>query len=359
MLVATDLAADHSRSEDIGVDGGNNLQKQKKEKHTMKNKGLKGRFQWNVGMCGKLFGGVVTLLLAGCATVEMAPYTVTSFPEVPLKKNASVRIVANDQSVVPIVTALKKAFARNPVTGLSVVDGKADYWFVLSGVAQYAKSSVQKKFIDKNENESGGSEVIATVTQNSSSAAKGVSVAVYETKSLTPVHYFEIPVYAGENAKGEARDEAAYNLRFSRDVFVRVKDAFLTQQKLIMTPIPLEADAQLRSLFSKGGAEFAKGDNQAYDAFLRRYEQLGTIELSKLCDALRKKSYEGSDADMKLGNQYLYLLVMEAMSNDPRELAKIKTEQLKILGATEAKGIAEAVPVALARLEYKLGNLVR
>ena len=38
-------------------------------------------------------------------------------------------------------------------------------------------------------------------------------------------------------------------------------------------------------------------------------------------------------------------------------LSKVKDEQLMILEASEAKGIAEAVPVALARLEYKLANV--
>lgn len=35
----------------------------------------------------------VALLLGGCASVEMAPYNVTSFAEVPLKEKATVKIV--------------------------------------------------------------------------------------------------------------------------------------------------------------------------------------------------------------------------------------------------------------------------
>ena len=77
----------------------------------------------------------------------------------------------------------------------------------------------------------------------------------------------------------------------------------------------------------------------------------------KLCEQLRTKTYEGPDADKKLGNYYLFLLVEEAMTLDPEKLAAIKREQLMILEASEAKGIAEAVPVALARLEYKLANI--
>ena len=79
--------------------------------------------------------------------------------------------------------------------------------------------------------------------------------------------------------------------------------------------------------------------------------------MAKLCEQLRTKKYEGSDADERLGNYYLYLLVKEALTLDPAALAKIRDEQLIILRSSEAKGLAEAVPVALARLEYKLGNI--
>lgn len=315
--------------------------------------------QFDLRVCEVWFGVVVALLLSGCASVEMAPYTVTSFAEVPLKKNASIRIVANDQSVASIANTMKRAFDKNPESGFSVVDENADYWFVLNGKSQYARGTAQKKFVDKKENESGGKQVVSSITLNYASAAKGVSVAVYEAKTLTPVNYFEIPVYFGENSKGEVCKEAAYDGRFSREILMRLRDAFLTQQKQIMTPVPLEADTQLRSLFAEGGEKFAKDGRKAYDAFLQRYKELGPIELAKLCEALRTNSYKGADADMKLANQHLYLLVMEALTKDSENLAKIRSEQLKILASTDAKGIAEAVPVALARLEYKLANLVK
>ena len=51
------------------------------------------------------------------------------------------------------------------------------------------------------------------------------------------------------------------------------------------------------------------------------------------------------------------ILVKEATTLDPDVLSKVKGEQLMILEASEAKGLAEAVPVALARLEYKLANI--
>ena len=304
----------------------------------------------------KWLGAGAALLLGGCASVEMAQYTVTSFAEIPLKKQAKVKIVANNDALSSIADSLKSEFKKSD--SFSVVENGADYWFVLNGAGQYVKSEGQKKVsVVKQENASGGTETFAETTQNLASSAKGVSVAVYETKTLSPVHYFEIPIYTGDNTKDAVRDEAGYEASFSKDVVERVKDAFITQQKQVETPMPLEADGDLRDLFVSGGEGYAKGNKKAYDPFLQKYKQLGTCDLAKLCEQLRTKIYEGSDADKKLGNYYLYLLVKEALTLDPESLKKVKDEQLMILRASDAKGLAVAVPVALARLEYKLANL--
>ena len=268
------------------------------------------------------------------------------------------KIVANNDSLSTVVNSLKTEFGKSD--SFAVVDENADYWFVLNGAGQYVKSEAQKKVsVVKKETASGGSETFEETTQNLASAAKGVSVAVYETKTLSPVHYFEIPIYTGDNTKEAVRDESSYETSFAKDVVERVKDAFITQQKQVETPMPLEADGDLRDLFVKGGEAYAKDSKNkaAYKPFLAKYKQLGNVNLGNLCEQLRTKTYEGSDADKILGNYYLYLLVKETLTLDPSELSKIKDEQLLILRSSDAKGIAEAVPVALARLEYKLANL--
>lgn len=304
----------------------------------------------------KWLGVGVVLFVSGCASVEMAQYTVTSFAEIPLKEKAKVKIVANSDGLDFVVNSISGEFKKNGK--FSIVDDNADYWFVLSGAGQYIKSSPQNKVsVIKNENESGGTETFAETSMNLASAAKGVSVAVYETKTLAPVHYFEIPIYGGDNTKDALRDGAEFEAAFAKEVVERVSDAFITQQKQVETPIPLEADGNLRALFLKGGETFAKDGAKAYAPFLQAYKAQGTIDLAKLCEQLRTQTYEGSDADKKLGNYYLYLLVKEATTLDPEALSKVKGEQLMILEASEAKGIAEAVPVALARLEYKLANV--
>ena len=301
-------------------------------------------------------GAGAALLLGGCASVEMAQYTVTSFAEVPLKEKAKVKIVANCDNLDSVVNVVKGEFTKKGA--FSVVDEKADYWFVLSGAGQYIQSEPQKNVsVVKNENSSGGTETFAEETRNLASAAKGISVAVYEAKTLAPVHYFEIPIYSGDNTKDAVRDAGKFDAQFVKEAGERISDAFITQKKQVETPIPLEADGSLRSLFIKGGESFAKEGAAAYKDFLQAYKTRGTVDLAKLCEQLRTEKYEGSDADERLGNYYLYLLVKEALTLDPVALAKIRDEQLVILRSSEAKGLAEAVPVALARLEYKLGNI--
>lgn len=304
------------------------------------------------------FGVGVALLLGGCASVEMAQYTVTSFAEIPLKKQAKVKIVANNDALNPIVDSLKAEFGKDG--NLTAVDENADYWFVLNGVGQYAQSEAQKKVsVFKRDMGSMGAEILVETEQNLASAAKGVSVAVYEEKTLAPVHYFEIPIYTGDNTKKAVREVADYEAEFAKEVVERVKDAFITQQKQVETPMPLEADEELRSLFIKGGEAYAvdSKNRRAYVPFLLKYKELGCINLANFCEQLRTRTYEGDDADKRLANYYLYLLVKEALTLDPAALSKIRNEQLMILRASEAKGIAETVPVALARLEYKLSNL--
>ena len=304
----------------------------------------------------KLLGAGAALLLGGCASVEMSQYTVTSFAEIPLEKQAKVKIVANNDELSSIADSLKAEFGKSK--DFTVVEEQADYWFVLNGAGQYVSGAPAKKVaVVKKENASGGSEAFEESNLNLASAAQGVSVAVYKTADLTPVHYFEIPIYTGDNTKEAVRKEADYEAAFAKDVVERVKDAFITQQKQVDTPMPLEADGDLRDLFVKGGEGFSKGDKKAYEPFLLKYKQLGVTDLAKLCEQLRTKSYEGPDADKILANYYLYLLVKETLTSDPKELKKIQSEQLMILRASDADGLTEAVPVALARLEYKLANL--
>ncbi|MBQ2345757.1 MAG: hypothetical protein II391_00200, partial [Kiritimatiellae bacterium] len=91
----------------------------------------------------KIVGAGFALILCGCASVEMAQYTVTSFAEVPLTAKAKIKIVSNDKQLDSVVGSLKDVFGKSGK--FSVVDNDADYWFVLSGASQYVKSAPQNR----------------------------------------------------------------------------------------------------------------------------------------------------------------------------------------------------------------------
>ena len=284
----------------------------------------------------------------------MAKYTVTSFAEVPLAEKASVKVVAGSDEVSPVAEAVTASFKKSGA--FKVTEEQADYWFVLNGMNQYAAGKPQAQVVKTaNENENGGTEVLGTRQMNQASAATGVSVAVYEAKSLSPVTYLEIPIYSGDNTEKAVRTENAYSSAFAKEAVERISDAFVTQQKDIEIAIPNEADSQLRDLFKK----------KDYKGFTAKYSGM-SVDLGRLCASLKAveagtadeaaKAY-AENAKVKLANYHLNLLVREAQTLDPTELKKIKSEQMMVLEAAEVACLAEAVPVALARLEYKLANL--
>lgn len=293
------------------------------------------------------------LILGGCATVEMAQYKVTSFPEVPLsaseKKPAKLKFVSKDQSLDGVVSALTAEFGKQK--SYKVVSEEADYWFILSGSEQYAKGLPHNKISVKvQESQNGGEDVVAKESIQTASAAKIMSVAVYETKTLAPVHYFEIPLYNGE-AAASVKSETEYAATFTRDVVERFMDVFVQQNKDVEIPIPLEADVALRKAFAA----------KDYSKF-----KTAPVDLKKLCSAIaaveagtadEAKKALAKDAEKKFGDYHLYLLAKEAQTMDVEELKSILDEQLTIIEKTDAAGLAEACPVALARLEYKLANL--
>lgn len=303
-------------------------------------------------------GAGIALLFGGCASIEMAQYTVTSFPEVALKTSekapAKLKFVSNDENLGSLVTALRTEFAKRK--DFKVVEDSADYWFVLGGAGQYLKGEPHKRYVvTEQESGNGGSDVITEEAVNLASAAKNVGVAVYETKTLAPVHYFEIPLYAGDNSGAAVKSAEHYDAAFSKDVVERIMDVFLLQKKDVETPVPLEADSSLRELF-------AKKDYTAFDA---QYKKLG-IDFKKLVNSVRAvESGKADDAakayaknlETKLGACYLNLLVRESQTMDADELESIFKDQLLMLEICDAKGLSEACPVALARLEYKLANL--
>lgn len=287
-------------------------------------------------------GAGFALLLGGCASVEMAQYTVTSFAEVPLKENAKVKVVANNDFAAPLAKAFEAQLKKGK--SLSVVEEGADYYFCIGGAYASGKSICQKLYSkSKVEAGNGSKEVVAEATAKCSSAAQAVSVSVYSTLNLVPVYYMEVSLYDGDNGIKDARESDAYAKKFAEDAVERIMDVFVTQKKDIETKIPLEADSNLREAFK----------NRNYSAFKDNLK----VDIDKVTKAISEGVYKGEPLEKILANYSLYLLVKEVQTDDPEKLREIMDEQLKILENCNADGLVESVPVALARLEYKIANL--
>ena len=287
-------------------------------------------------------GAGAALLLGGCASVEMARYSVTSFAEVPLKDKATVKIVANNDFAGPLAKAMEGELKKGKA--FSVVEEGADYYFCIGGAYASTKATTQKTYTPNEvESGNGGKEELVESTVNLSSAAQGVSISVYETKSLAPVYYMEVSLYDGDNGAKNARNDDAYANDFAKDTVERIMDVFVTQKKEVETKIPLEADASLRESFKK----------RDYSVFKDNLK----VDIDKVVKQIADGTYKGEPLNKILANYTLYLLAKEAQTDDPEQLSKIKDEQLKIIENCDADGLVESVPVALARLEYKLANL--
>lgn len=340
------------------------------------------------------------MLLAGCATTEKSKYVMTTFPEVPIESQASVKIVVQSDELKPLTTKLAAAFTG---CGYKVVDEGADYWFVLNGGSQYAAGTTQK--IPGKEQRplpDGGTKEVEAVpkTLNFASSAMNVSVAAYKTQGLVPLTYFEIPMYSGDNKVEGVRGEEAYRSKFSKDVVARISNAFLCKDSIqeINDLLPLAADANLRKAFKacidEAAAKAAADPNaQTYapnfepfrDAYKNKLTYSFTNEagekfsfspaknlLPEICAAVNDGTYgdkylpKGIPADKKisaeerLANYYLYLLAKEIVAThwkNAEMLRSVKDELLQILWTIDEDGLTKSIPLSLARVEYKIKNL--
>ena len=293
----------------------------------------------------KLVVGVgLTLMACGCASVEMAKYKVTSYAEVTMSSGAKVKVVSNGNVADETAAALKKELQKGKK--FTVVDGAADYWIVLSAMSEYAKPSQIVGFsVEAQESADGGSERIVEGSKSLSAGSLGISVSVYDSEKLSPVCYFQILMYDGDLGR-KARSEQDYATAFAKDASERLSDVFITQEKEVETAIPVVADGTLRDLFKKGD----------YTGFEAAYAKIGPADLTKLCEDLKAKTYEGPNPKQMFANCYLDLLVKELNAKSRKDLEAIYKKQLMIVENCDEAGIAESVPVALARLEYKLAH---
>ncbi len=319
----------------------------------------------------------IAVTLCGCSTANVAfrNYPTTTFAEVPIPPGSSIRVVARD-GASKTAQSFAKALARELSSGeglrLAKKGEKADYWFLVAGASTYRPDSPeQAKFntsYDKvsNENEYGGREEIKRTDKVSWTSSRGMSIAIYRSEGLAPIHYLELPLLEGNLGPGveTGKDKALEtDARFVNLALERVKDVFLTQTKMVSVPVPRESDPELYDAFERLDKAAVAGDAAAIAAARTKIERRAAAILPGSIDAFGKKlkteEWKGREreAEVILANYHIRALAREAGCLDPEELKAIHAEQLRILELSTMDSLRMACPIALARIEYKLGNL--
>lgn len=307
----------------------------------------------------------IASVVCGCYSPKVVynKYPTTAFAEVALKDNAKIKLstVGESPASAQLLASIKSAFAD--AKQLSIVEDKADYWMIINSLeASRVDSKNELPFNEKVEvvpvgvkdDEAGlAHEELVAKKQATRTQSKGVSVAIYETDTLTPVHYFEIPVYDGvvKTEGGEkVATEAELNKDLSEQIVGRIKDVFVTQVKDIQTPVPEEASATMKAAAAE--EDMAKAVAQAAEEVL-----------PQSFDEFIKDVQDGKYADnkdglvTKLSDYYIQAIAQEIGCLDKNVLKKLHAEHVAILQNATTDSLALACPVALARIEYKLANL--
>ncbi len=315
--------------------------------------------------------------LCGCSTANVAfrNYPTTTFAEVPLANGASIRVVARDgagDTAKRFAEALSRELVSDEGFRLASDGESADYWFIVDGKATFRADTPDQAryntayYIVRQENDAGGHEEIERTDKSSRSSSRGMSLAIYKSKGLSPIRYLELPLWEGalgpdvDTSKDQGLKTDA---RFAKLALERVKDVFLTQTKTVSVPVPRDADEILRKAFIRLDEAAVAGDAEALAAAKAEIEQRSAEILPDSIDTFGEKlatdEWKGreKEAETILGNYHIRALAREAGCLHQEELRAVHAEQLRILELSTMDSLRMACPIALARIEYKLGNL--
>lgn len=303
--------------------------------------------------------------VCGCYSPKVVynKYPTTAFAEVALKDNAKIKLatVGESPASAELLASIKSAFAD--AKQLSIVEDKADYWMIINSLEDSRVDSkgelpfnekVEVVPVGAKDDEAGfAHEELVAKKQATRTQSKGVSVAIYEADTLTPIHYFEIPVYDGV-VKAEGGEKVATESELSKElseqIVGRIKDVFVTQVKDVQTPVPEEASAAMKAAaaeedMAKAVAEAAQTELLVpFDVFIKDVQ-----------DGKYAEDKEG--LTVKLSDYYIQAIAQEIGCLDKKELKKLHAQHVAILQNATTDSLALACPVALARIEYKLANL--
>ena len=329
-----------------------------------------------------LAAALLAAAAAGCKSenVVWCQYPSTTFAELSLPPQAVLRIVSSkDESAKTFAARLRKALSK--AKGVRIVGEmeEATHLVFVQGAASFRGDTPEearytgKVSVETLESESGSVQRVKRERGATHVAAREISVAVYATKTLSPLSYLTFPVYESGASDGGAQDRAEEEAterkiqdRFTDLAVSRFEEIFVAQQRPIRVPVPLDADAALRVQFQKIESYLAAGDREELERTLARIDDLaksrsvlpGTLaEFEAASSAEDWQPPEGKTRETFLGNYYLVALRREIGCIDPDELAAIHADMLRILELSEDPSLRMACPIALGRLEEKLAHV--
>jgi hypothetical protein len=306
-------------------------------------------------------GAAVLLSVAGgCSTPLPQISYLTPGNDVFLDSKPVVNVVAtgDETMMTPLVTAVRSEFAKS--NQFVVSEESPDYLIVMNGEEQYRKDKdseiIYNRKVEKSsvENDSSGNEVIVASDKDSSAFSGVLNVAVYSVKDLSPVCYFDIPLYDSDfKTKGDAvRGAGDYEKTLQAQMVEKMKDAFVSQKRAVPTIFPKRGDDRLKSLLENGKAQEAIERGKVvlpleFEAFM---ENAINGKYAKWTDFF----CSNSEIEENLSNYYLVSIAEEMEDYSTETLEKLHARHCAILNQTEDSKLKEACPNALARIEYKL-----
>jgi hypothetical protein len=336
----------------------------------------------NVRPAALLAAALLAAFAGGCKSENVIwyQYPSTTFAELSLPPNAILRIVSSkDESARTFASRLRRELAKSE--GIRIVGEmeEASHLVFVQGSASFRGDTAEqvrytgRVSVETMESESGSFQRVKREQGATHAAAREISLAVYATKTLSPLAYLSFPIYeSGASDEGALDDEESEREsrkmqdRFTKLAVSRLEEIFTSQRRPIRVPVPVDANGDLKVQFLKIESAVGANDREELDRTLDRIDALasnpsvlpGTLE--EFATASAAEDWEppaGTTRETYLGNYYLVALRREIGCTDPEELSEIHAEMLRILELSEDPSLQMACPLALGRLEEKLARL--
>ncbi len=213
--------------------------------------------------------------------------------------------------------------------------------------AQNAPYNVRYFKDARTNNDGSGREVMLKEDKTSANAAMLTTVALYETKTLEPLAYFNL--FSEENdwqtLQGRTASQAEFEKKLSARIVDEMRRLLVRERKSVGVIFPSGGDAAAKNLIVQGKG----GDAAKLLAGLLPKAKLE--ELNAGYYDRQKAAGQPRDMDEDLANFYLAALAAEARGMSESTIRRVHQDYARILILTDQTDVAEACIQSLGRTE--------